>query len=60
MPIADSCSTRSGVSVAVLLRWLLIHAPSFSSRTCSARPLPSARPMKGRTAVICDGSSSAS
>ncbi len=27
MPMAESCSTRSGDRAAVRLRWLLIHAP---------------------------------
>lgn len=34
MPMVDSSSTRSAVRVAARLRWLLIHAPSRSSR-CS-------------------------
>jgi len=41
IPICDSCSIRSGESVAARLRWLLIHAPSFSSRTSWSSPLPS-------------------
>jgi hypothetical protein len=36
MPIAESCSMRSGDSIAALLRWLLIHAPSLSSWTSGA------------------------
>lgn len=39
MPIADSCSIRSGVSVAALLRWLLIQAPSLCSRSCWSSPM---------------------
>ncbi len=41
MPIAESCSMRCGDSIAALLRWLLIHAPSLSSWTSG--PSPSSR-----------------
>jgi hypothetical protein len=41
IPMADSCSTRSGVSVAARERWLLIHAPSLMSRCPWSSPLPS-------------------
>lgn len=33
MPIADTRPTRSGMSVATLLRWLPTHAPSRRSRS---------------------------
>ncbi|MFF7183468.1 hypothetical protein [Streptomyces sp. NPDC008121] len=50
MPMAD-CSIRSGDSVAALLRWLPIQAPSLCSRSCwslALPPIPSA-PMTVRS-----------
>lgn len=38
MPIADSCSARSGGSVAALLPWFPIHAPRRSSRSSWSSP----------------------
>ncbi|MFI8305124.1 DsbA family protein [Streptomyces sp. NPDC085927] len=40
MPIAESCFTRSGASVAARDRWLPIHAPSRSSRSSWSSPRP--------------------
>lgn len=40
MPIADSSSTRSPLSVAARLRWFPIYAPSRSSRSSCSSPLP--------------------
>lgn len=38
IPIADSCSMRSGEGVAALLRWLLTQAPSLSPRSSGLWP----------------------
>jgi hypothetical protein len=38
IPIVDSCSTRSDVSVAARLRWLPIRTPSLCSRSSWSSP----------------------